>query len=327
MEHVIERIRIRKYAPGDEKEILKLFECVFKRKMTLDYWRWRYSNNPAEHGFISLAFYDDKLIGHYAVVPARAIFKNKAILVALSMTTMTHPEYKGMGIFPLLAKDAYQEARRRGYKLIYGFPNDQSHLGFINKLDWVDGGNMALFASKISNFNSIPHHNLELRKKVKTGNEIEMLSSWVPNNFDFSLEKNSAFYNWRYCDNPTTKYDLYYLEENREIVGFFVIKKYQEDAHTIFGHIVDFLVRDSDYLGDILHYSMKSLCQEKVNEISMWAFEKLASCLKLEENRFEKKMMPRTFFGYRVLDADFFKTYGNLSIDTLFLPMGDSDVF
>ena len=62
-------LMIRGYEENDEVQILKLFELVYNRKMNLDFWKWRFKNNP--FGFepqINLMFDGDILVGHYAVI-------------------------------------------------------------------------------------------------------------------------------------------------------------------------------------------------------------------------------------------------------------------
>ena len=54
-------------------------------------------------------FEEDKLIGHYAASPIELIIDGEKIKTALSMTTMTDPEFGGKGIFSKLASSLYRE--------------------------------------------------------------------------------------------------------------------------------------------------------------------------------------------------------------------------
>lgn len=97
-------MEIRDYKPGDEKQILKLFEYSFGKKLPEEYWHWRFIDNPQKQIMIKLMWDKEILAGHYAVSPIEMIVHGEKILTALSMTTMTHPDYIGKGIFTQLAK-------------------------------------------------------------------------------------------------------------------------------------------------------------------------------------------------------------------------------
>ena len=124
-------MKIREYQPGDEHKIIELFKASYGKEMTLDEWYWRFRDNPFGHGIIYLAWDGDKLASHYAVLPRHS-------MLCQSGTTMTHPDYRGQGLFPELAERTYEKAKKEKYALVFGFPNQQSHRTFIDKLGWTD---------------------------------------------------------------------------------------------------------------------------------------------------------------------------------------------
>ena len=134
----------RDYNSGDEYRILDLFKQVFQREMGLNFWRWRFLENPFGKAIIKLSFDRDILIGHYAVIPMDVQVQGETIKAVFSMTTMTHPEYSGKGIFTCLAEDNYRLCQDKGFNFVYGFPNRNSHQGFVRKLKWQDLGKLAI---------------------------------------------------------------------------------------------------------------------------------------------------------------------------------------
>jgi GNAT superfamily N-acetyltransferase len=56
------------------------------------------------------------------------------------MDTMTHPDFRGRGVFVALARACIEIAAARGIRVLYGFPNDQSYPGFVRRLEWGDTG-------------------------------------------------------------------------------------------------------------------------------------------------------------------------------------------
>ena len=61
-------ITVRPWREGDETAILELFARSFPHaRREVDHFRWKYRENPAGNGRISLAFdADGRLVGHYA---------------------------------------------------------------------------------------------------------------------------------------------------------------------------------------------------------------------------------------------------------------------
>ena len=131
------KLTIKSYEEGDENDILDLFETVFKQKLNIENWRWRFRDNPAGKHFIKLMWDKDKLVGHYAISPTIMRVDEQDVFTALSLTTMTHPDYAGKGIFKQLSSSLYEDLENNyNCKAIWGFPNNNSHYGFVKRLDW-----------------------------------------------------------------------------------------------------------------------------------------------------------------------------------------------
>lgn len=131
-------IEIRPYQPGDEFKIVELFKLVFGKTMPLGYWRWRFGNGNPWGSTIVVAMDGETMAAHYAVSHCRLTSTGTdTIPAAQSMTTMTHPEYRGRGLFVECAKRCFEMAKKAGIKIIWSFPNANSAPGFYNKLGWV----------------------------------------------------------------------------------------------------------------------------------------------------------------------------------------------
>lgn len=121
-----------------QRQILDLFEECFKKTLTEKLWQWAFLENPCGEPIASLCFNENnKLIGHYAVIPLVLRNEKNAISVSLSMTTMVSLAYRKYGVFVEQANRVYEEAREQGIKLIIGFPNANSAPGFKKRLGWV----------------------------------------------------------------------------------------------------------------------------------------------------------------------------------------------
>ena len=218
-------MEIRDYIAGDEIHILKLFEIVFGKPMQLSYWKWRFNDNPAGKHLIKLMWEKDQLIGHYAVSPVNLGICESNCLSALSMTTMTHPEFGGLGIFGFLANSLYERLEMQlDAKAIYGFPNNNSHYGFVRNLKWENLGqisHMILSAGKIK-----PTLSDQVQHFTSFTDEHAALMLSVTSQFKVSVNRNTSYLNWRYVNNTTSSYDKFEFRNNNELLGLLVVKQY-----------------------------------------------------------------------------------------------------
>ncbi len=219
------------FKKGDEHHILELFNIVFKRPMKLSSWYWRFQNNPAGKYMIKLMWEGDQLIGHYAVSPVVLNVNGIKQLSTLSMTTMTHPDFGRRGIFGKLANALYNDLESNyGVKAIWGFPNSNSHYGFIKNLLWKDLGAISHLTKNVDGV--IP----ELSNKINTPetftNEHALLYKEVTKDFGVSIDRSSEYLNWRYIDNPNANYGIFDYRDT-ELKATMIAKLYPSSGADI----------------------------------------------------------------------------------------------
>ena len=218
-------MEIRDYKPGDENQILSLFELVFGKPMQPAYWKWRFNDNPAGKHMIKLMWENNQLIGHYAVSPVSFSLEGKRELSTLSMTTMTHPEFGGLGIFGLLANALYNQLENElNVKAIWGFPNNNSHYGFIKNLKWLNLGQQSHLIIKANRIKA--ESSLQINTFQKFEDEHANLISKACDQFQVKVLRDKDYLNWRYVQSPTSVYEKFEYRMHDELQGFLVVKKY-----------------------------------------------------------------------------------------------------
>ena len=230
-------MEIANYQSGDEHEILKLFKLAFGKDMSLPYWKWRFENNPCGKHLIKLMWEGKQLVGHYAVSPVNLVRNQNEIKSALSMTTMTHPDYGGRGVFGQLANALYETlSKEHNINLVWGFPNNNSHYSFIKKLEWKDVGVM---------------HELALEKTFGLKEDIDSVkitdsiigldpNMVTPLSDFFSVKKSKDYLVWRFDQNPSQQYKVASLyNQDEEQVAAIVFKSYVSNVAEIL-NIMDF---------------------------------------------------------------------------------------
>ena len=316
-------MELRDYKEGDEHLIIELFELVFKQKMSLNQWHWRFRQNPAGKHMIKLMWEDDQLVGHYAVSPVFMMIDGVETLTAHSLTTMTHPDFGGRGIFKALSLALYDDLENKlGSKAIWGYPNNNSHFGFINSLGW---SNIAVIHTLGLDVNQITtNENQTNIKSFETfsSSHADFVQSKLAEEFPVYINRSEAYLNWRFVEKPAVSYKKFEVENSGER-ALFVTKIYPSSQSGKFDlNIVECFMDNYSNLHNCIDFIMKDYALDFAR-VTVWKnlFDK--DHLKFEKNGFIP-VTPQTYLGARIHPSmpESFENYKNW-----YVAMGDSDVF
>lgn len=243
------------YAKEDFEELKGLYFDCFESEIDLDYFHWKFLNNPAGQAVGFIARHEGNLAGFYGVIPERYSVDGKGRIIYQSMDTMTSPNYRRKGLFTTLANATYQSLIDKfGEVYIIGFPGITSYPGFVKRLGWKDVMQVKYyFANKLTfKIKNVfkKHQNLDPRVKSELGENIsEYFKTKEGSAKRIQKEINREFINWRCFSKHTKQFHLleFYLDERQ--VGF-VIYRY-EGKDRCFIHYVDAI--EEKYKADILY--------------------------------------------------------------------------
>lgn len=315
-----EELLIRSYQPGDEVAIVELFQKTFGRSMSLAFWAWRFRDNPIGRVLIDLAWSGDVLVGHYAVSPVMVWMGGQERLTALSMTTMTHPDYRGRGLFVTLAKSVYRRMADEDLAMVWGFPNAISHRGFVCNLAWVDIHEVPIFRRVLAEGRSMPEPSAHVCVLSNLDSRLDRLWDEVKGRHRILTKRDSRYLGWRYTAHPEQQYTVLGHVQDDRLLGYAVCKRYQNDVD-----LVDILSVDDEVGLNLVCGVAQWAVREHAVALNMWLNVMLSLHHKLEKIGF-RNSEPITYFGARVLqvginspDVRDFKNW--------YLTMGDSDVY
>lgn len=313
-------MEIRDYSKGDENQILVLFEQVFKKPMSLNYWLWRFQNNPAGKHFIKLMWDEGKLVGHYAVSPVVMQVDGKPCLTTLSMSTMTHPEYGGRGIFKDLAFSIYNQLEQeKDVVNIWGYPNGNSHYGFIKNLGWKDLAVVHTLAITTERFTPSLSDKIEIASDFS--NEHAQQLSECAAAFSVKIDRSVAYLKWRYIDNPSNKYTIFQFKDSSEFV---VAKLYRSPnvPGTWEVFIMEFGMKDVTKSQEMFEYIM-AYYNEPISRFCIWMSLWHPMHIQLEKIGFVP-FGKQTFIGARY-NENTHQSIGDFR--NWYYSFGDSDVY
>lgn len=147
------QIRIERFSEKLISDFIQLFKTSFGKSISREFLELKYKTEKLGGKYVGyMAFHEEKAIAYYGVLPVPFILNGNQITAVQSADTMTHPDYRRHGLFPLLAKKTYDLAKKEGASFVFGWPNQNSYPSFKKKLGWIDLGNMVRFTREVSTF-------------------------------------------------------------------------------------------------------------------------------------------------------------------------------
>jgi len=242
------------------------------------YCEWQYEKSPAGEAVVRVARepHSRRVVGQYLVMPIWMQVDGRKTLATLSLNTLTDAEYRGRGIFTGLAELVYQDCASRAITFTYGFPNQNSYHGLMNKLRFQDLGNVPLLVYPLK-WGALAKHSGKfgwlsplaglaggviaparrvLRGKVAgDGFRIREIREFdtrfdafwerARNRYATLVTRDSAYLNWRFIRIPIRKYTVLAAENDSGILGYLVWRR--TELHGVdTGLIVDFFVDGSE---------------------------------------------------------------------------------
>ncbi|HEV8374844.1 MAG TPA: GNAT family N-acetyltransferase [Candidatus Polarisedimenticolia bacterium] len=115
-------LRGRRYQPGDERGIVRLFRLTFRQRKSLSRWRWEFLENP--YGKANIVLLESEkagIVGHYGGIVLRFNFQGDVIPASQLVDVMIHPAFRGRATLERLVRAYIETSRDDGIKLLYGF--------------------------------------------------------------------------------------------------------------------------------------------------------------------------------------------------------------
>jgi len=226
-------IHIRPCRPGDEQAILALFQKAFHHERSPNHWNWKFLADPFGGPFISTAWVDDNLAGHYAGYPVPFRMEGKDTIIYQVGDTMTDPAFRdiGRGRTNILARTTYHfyDTFCKGkIPFFYGFNTGKIHrFGklFLRYEPVWEVGEWILDRQGLDKLplpgywqRMIRGYNVD---KVKSAGEwADAFFESVAPHYGWLVARNAEYLQWRYCEHPDIQYDFWVIRRRRRIAGW-----------------------------------------------------------------------------------------------------------
>lgn len=212
------------YREGEDEEVLRVFEKVFKAGRTLDEWRWLYRQNPEGLQAYLSRFEDGTVVSEFCALPRRALLLGKPVIFGEVVDSYTDPDYrrglKRKGPFAAAGEWFAQTFGRYDRDVImYGLPTPanfrigQRFLGYthVEEVDMLVRDLAAAPSQDVSD---------ECRPTRVERFSADVDDFWrrVRSHHEAIIVRDTTYLNWRYADKPGHEYELWEYRDHREKV-------------------------------------------------------------------------------------------------------------
>jgi hypothetical protein len=147
MHNAMANISVERLGKGNLADLGVLFYAVYGRKVAPAFFSKKYDTGytGVEYlGFIAYS-HEHMPVAFYGVIPCYLCYDGELLLSAQSADTMTDPAFRNRGLFVKLAEMTVELCKKHKLHWLFGFPNQHSLPGFVNKLGWEIKTNMDCF--------------------------------------------------------------------------------------------------------------------------------------------------------------------------------------
>ena len=125
-------IKVRRYERDDDSKIHALLAKTLPGYAGSERWSWMHKNNPlgfhGPEGDIWVAESGDgRLVGYYGRIRYSMHCFGTTVTASQGLNLATDPKFRNQGIATRLLASSFEDARRNGLNLTFGFPNRLSY--------------------------------------------------------------------------------------------------------------------------------------------------------------------------------------------------------
>ncbi len=220
---------------GSEKDVDAILDLINHVQPHVpwdcDHLVWQFFAPPAGPARLYVIRDGAAIVSLYVAVPKRFRAGNEVTRAWMVQDVLTRPDFRGRGFLQRLGKACFDEIAAAGDSG-YTFPNKLSE-GSFRRAGWTDHGLVPRRSVGFETFRASAVARCVPTERLSAS----AVDAWVACGLSRGAERDDAFLAWRYA-RPRTRYERFLIED----VGYLVLKRYSEGAHTTV-HVCDLVVR------------------------------------------------------------------------------------
>lgn len=288
---------------GDTEELERYRNCFSENgsEKSIELLKWFHQKNLP--GLKAIYYAIDKptneIAAIYTYLPVFLKCMDRVIVAMQSFDTLTDHRHRSKGLFIKLASKLEKEESLKNNELVYGFPNENSVHGFVNKLGFTYFGEVPFLIKpikvsfiirklfkkprsqgqeeiicKIDSPNEVLlKNNCSIKFISKFSEEYDQLWKKVSTKIAIGINRDAAYMNWRYVDKPGEDYSRYGLYENGILKGIVIFTLKNKHDGKI-GYLMELLYEpENEITGrNLLKFCSTILKKDGADVILAWCF-------------------------------------------------------
>lgn len=261
---------IRAYRPGDETELVALFQRAFGRPISPAHWLWKLKGLPTPAENVWLVEDEGAIIFHYAAIPVRYQLPAGAVSAMVSVDTMADPARRRKGLLTQIGRFCYDFWAEQGLAFVIGLPNEQwgsraQALGWqpLFPLQWFYAPLRpeTLLAQKLGLpflarwqwlgrawgrfWQGRPNLQLTIRPATEADSRFDQLWQRCAPHLPISIVRDRQWVGWRYLQSPSLPYRLLFASRGEAPAGYIAYRLAENEGRKV-GFIAEILTRPDD---------------------------------------------------------------------------------
>jgi GNAT superfamily N-acetyltransferase len=309
---------IREAKGSDVVQILELLRITFGQVFTMNWWHWKYDQNPQDNPLLLVAANKHQIVGFRAFWPRKVEINGHIYKFHQAVDTAVHPLSRRQGIFSALIREGLKLLPTQDSFGIFNFPNPNSLPGYlklgwkyVRKLRWAVRLLPSMKRSKI--VPPVLSKELEFGRAQFTG----IFPCFI---------RDTAYLRWRYSCHPDFTYrfwdlDLYHGQR------FYAVTRQLRMKGVLCEVLIDIVAENNHERCDM---------NELINVVVSRIIRRQGSPFIVLQSGFRKStgillrhgFIPLPWFGINYVVRDVGRSTKLLSIlENIFISPGDIDVF
>lgn len=273
-----ETIRLAKNE--DKEKILDLLDSVFSEKQRttskreLEYWNWKFLDNPYGRALLTVAEADNKVIAVNNLWPWEFNFRGSVLRALQPCDSAVHPDFRGKGLFKKMRLHGIQMALQDNYDLFFNFPNEMSLNAYLS-LGWHYLGKIRWWIKILKPFAVISSEYSEVKSHPEKLNGIDDIDIGRFNaiidksvSYDGYIQTNylKEFAEWRYLSHPNREYGMVHVEnKGKGLLAIYTINLKGKSREMV---VVD-IIGSKEYLLPLMNKVISTAKRKKIGMIAL----------------------------------------------------------
>lgn len=261
---VTNALTFRSGTPGDDGQVVALFNKTFRTPTLRREWEWFVYENPWGPNRIYVAENSQgRVVGTYCFFPARMWSDNRLIDSSFAHHLVVDTAHRNARTFVEFSHYVLEQEKARGAEVAITTPNASSYLPHKALARWCDFGHLDQM------------HRLSPQARPHRCCRIDRFDEgfaplWesARQRFAFTFPKTCDWMNWRFARCYGRAYTTYAFHDDDGWHGYVVLKHWQDASGYRKTHIMDLLANDESALAELLNAaeSYAGGC----DEINLW---------------------------------------------------------